>query len=251
MVKESKNNHVPLSVTVPCFNESGNIPLIFSAFDELIKEIPTIEIIIVNNGSSDNSKEILDTELANRNNSNYTILHLEKNHGYGSGILSGLEHSSGSVLAWTHADMQTNPMDILRAYYIFTKSDSENVIVKGRRRNRSKIDAFFTLGMQVIASILLKEPLNDINAQPKLFSRSFYEKHIRNKAPRDFSLDLFVLYQSSKHTTVVDFPVYFKKRVHGEAKGGGTFKGKLKLIKRTFSYMFLLKKSIDRGEQDD
>ena len=61
----------------------------------------------------------------------------------------------------------------------------------------------------------------------------FYESNFKN-APLDFSLDLFLLTKTNKIKTV---DVFFHKRKHGEAKGGGTMKGKWKLIKRTISYI--------------
>ena len=75
--------------------------------------------------------------------------------------------------------------------------------------------------MQVFSSFILKK-LNDINAQPKLFSRKFYEKHFYNP-PSDFSLDLFLLCKAEFVKTI---DVFFNKRIYGEAKGGGSMKGK-------------------------
>ena len=47
-----------LSVVIPCYNEGKNIPVILGGFKEIIKR-DDIEVIIVNNGSDDNSKDIL------------------------------------------------------------------------------------------------------------------------------------------------------------------------------------------------
>jgi hypothetical protein len=45
------------------------------------------------------------------------------------------------------------------------------------------------------------------------------------------------------HYDIVDFPVLFKKRLYGEAKGGGSIKTKLKLSIRTFAYILDIKKN--------
>jgi hypothetical protein len=97
--------------------------------------------------------------------------------------------------------------------------------------------------MQVYTNYILGISLNDINAQPKLFSREFYDK-IKNNAPLDFSLDLYFLYQAKKIGTIKTIDVLFLKRKFGEAKGGGTLKGKWKLIKRTMAYIQDLKKQL-------
>ena len=84
--------------------------------------------------------------------------------------------------------------------------------------------------------------LNDINAQPKMFNRAFYDKFMRKNAPYDFSLDLFLLYQAQKNDySVLEVPVIFADRQYGEAKGGGSWKTKFRLIKRTAAYIMELK----------
>ena len=81
---------------------------------------------------------------------------------------------------------------------------------------------------------------NDINAQPKIFSKSFI-KYL-NDYPYDFSLDLYLLIKAKIYNyKILKHEVVMKKRLHGEAKGGGTFFGKLKLIKRTLIYIIELR----------
>lgn len=222
-------NNIELSVIVPCYNERENIPLIASHFSKIMSKREDIEVILVNNGSNDGSSE----EFAKLQG--FKIVEVPVNKGYGFGILSGLNEANGRLLCWTHADMQTNPNDILKALEIY----EENTIIKGKRKNRRLMEAFFTFGMQLVTFFVLKYYLDDINAQPKLFSRKFYEEFIKKKAPHDFSLDLFLLLKAKQNNIKIkDFPVFFNKRMHGEAKGGGSFKTRIKLIKRTLSYIF-------------
>jgi len=231
-----------LSIVIPCYNEAGNIPLIISRFQEVLGSRPDIEVLLVNNGSKDNSQEVFERELAKVQDSRLRVVNVLVNQGYGFGILSGLKDATGDVLAWSHADMQTDPKDVLTGFDLLTKqSNPDKVFVKGKRKNRKLAEAFFTWGMQVISTIALKTPLNDINAQPKIFHRDFYNRFLTEGAPYDFSLDLYVLYQAHKHRyTVLEIPVFFNKRMHGEAKGGGSFKTRIKLIKRTWKYIFEL-----------
>ena len=226
-----------LSVVVPCYNEGENIPFIVSKFNKIIEESDDeIEVILVNNGSIDNSKRIFEKNISNTNQ-NIKVLNVKKNIGYGHGILSGLKTAKGDILAWTHADLQTDPVDLLIALNEYNKYNDSQIVIKGKRRNRSFLDFFFTWGMQVYCSLILKKKLNDINAQPKLFSRKFYTDHFAD-APSDFSLDLFLLLEAEKIKTI---DVFFHKRKLGKAKGGGTMRGKIKLIKRTLDYIKNLK----------
>ena len=232
-----------LSVVVPCYNEEENIPLIISNFEEIILAFEgEIEVILVNNGSTDNSKNVFDEKIRD-STQKIKVLNIKKNIGYGHGILSGLKTAKGDVLAWTHADLQTDPKDIISALNEYKKYNNPFLIIKGQRKNRNLIDAFFTWGMQVYSNLILNTRLNDINAQPKLFSNTFFKTHMLN-APLDFSLDLFLLYMGNFHGEIKTIDVFFHERKFGKAKGGGSLKGKLKLIKRTLAFISILKKNI-------
>lgn len=234
-----------LSIILPCYNEKDNLVALFERLDLLVKASDEIEIVLVNNGSNDGSDIVFEQEVLSRSKEIFKIVHVKENKGYGFGILSGLRAAKGNVLAVTHADRQTDPMDVLKAYEIYRSKDDLNLLVKGFRKNRKISEAVFSYGMGLLASIVLGSRLTEINAQPKLFSKSFFDTY-ENDAPNDFSLDLYLLYQAKKHGQIIDFPVYFSKRVAGEAKGGSgsSFKVKWKLIKRSFSYIFELKRSL-------
>ena len=228
-----------LSIIIPCYNEELSIPKLIDNCMNIINN--NIEIIIVDNGSIDNTFKIL-----NKSNLPHNIvpIRIEKNIGYGNGILTGLNHANGEVLSWTHADLQTDLSDVIKGYNLYKKELLNKIcVVKGKRKKRNLFDAFFTFLMGLYCSILLGKCLYDINAQPKIFHRSFLEKF--EKTPLDFSLDLYVLYFFSLNKiNIKSIPVFFNKRQYGVSKGGGTLKGKFKLIKRTLSYIHHLKKSL-------
>lgn len=236
-----------LSVVLPCYNEKDNLKALFSRLDMLSELGNNLEIILVNNGSTDGSEKIFEQELLHRDNSVFRVVTVEKNIGYGYGILTGLRAANGDVLAVTHADRQTDPLDVLKALDIYNYAADSSILVKGFRKNRKISEAVFSYGMGVLASLVLGTRLTEINAQPKLFSKQFFDR-FEKQAPHDFSLDLYFLYQARKHGHIKDFPVYFAKRVAGEAKGGSgsSFKTKWKLIKRSFTYIFELRKQVKK-----
>lgn len=228
-----------LSVVIPCYNEEENIPLILDRFGKLIKR-PDIEVILVNNGSTDGSAQVLKELLPKYPFAKTTLV--EVNQGYGYGILQGLKECSGEYIGWTHADMQTDPKDILKALHIIEKV-KEPVFVKGNRKGRPFFDVFFTMGMSLFETCYLRKALYDINAQPNLFPRTFYEEW--ENPPYDFSLDLYALYMAKvKKLKVIRFPVLFPERIYGESKWNTGLAAKWKFIKRTFSFSVKLKKTI-------
>lgn len=230
-----------LSIVVPCYNESENIPLILDRFAQCING-KDIQVVLVNNGSTDNSAEIL-----NDLSPKFAFMKrvtVNVNQGYGFGILSGLKEADGDFLGWTHADMQTDPADVQKALdIIYKESNPETIFVKGNRKGRSVFDLFFTVGMSIFETILLGKRLWDINAQPTIFHRSFYDRW--HNPPHDFSLDLYAYYMAkTSRCTIKRFPVFFPKRIHGESKWNTGLGAKLKFIKRTLNFSFKLKREL-------
>lgn len=237
------------SVVVPCYNEVKNIPQLVENFYQALKDESGIELILVDNGSRDGTGEVIEREIASRRASFMRKVTVDVNQGYGFGILAGLKKAQGGILAWTHADLQTDPKDVAEAFhrYLEVSKLSGNVLVKGHRTKRRWDEKLLSFGMQVAAKLVLGVWLEEINAQPKLFPRQLFD--LMRDAPHDFSLDVYLLWLAkSKGYSIVTIPVEFSKRVHGEAKGGsGSSLGvRWKLILRTFTYLFELKKWLNR-----
>ena len=236
-----------MSIVIPCYNEAESLPFIYKRIIELVDNRSDLEFILVNNGSKDSSKTVFQKMQTKFACSHIRVVEVVENKGYGFGVLSGLKSATGSILAWTHADLQTEINDVLIAFESYKNSRVVDIFVKGKRRNRRMSEAFFTFGMQIITFFALGVYLDDINAQPKLFTRSFYTDYLLDNPPLDFSLDLFALYQANKYCEIVEVPVSFKKRQFGEAKGGGgDVRTRIKLINRTFKYIFEFRRRIGR-----
>jgi glycosyltransferase involved in cell wall biosynthesis len=232
------NKKVNLSIVIPCYNEEKNLENLIKSIELILKRNKFIQFVLVNNGSTDNTKKIIQS----MNNQNILIVNLKNNLGYGHGIMSGVKRSTGKVIAWCHSDLQVKLKDVISAY-LKNKKNLENnyVLVKGKRTNRSIFDIFFTFFMSVIVNTIFDVNLNDINAQPKVFSQKV-KKDIFKNYPKDFSLDLFLLIKArKKKLTIVEHPVILYDRKAGKAKGGGSLIGKFKLIARTFKFIYKLK----------
>ena len=222
------------SLVIPCFNEANNLPILMEKCKKVLENKDN-EIVLVDNGSTDNSESIFKAYL--NIYPNLKIVKIENNIGYGNGILKGLKVAKGTFLGWTHADLQTNPEDALKGLE-FLKND--HTFVKGRRYGRPLFDRIFTVFMSIFETILLGKRLSDINAQPTIFSRKFFETW--ENPPNDFSLDLFAYYFAKKNKlSIVRFPVFFGKRLHGISHWNIDFRSKLKFINRTIKYSFKLR----------
>ncbi len=227
-----------LSIVIPCYNEAENLPILIKKCRKLV-ETNLVEIILVDNGSTDNTPEHL-TELLNCSAPLHSI-RVEINQGYGFGILSGLKIAQGSYLGWMHGDLQTDPLDILPALDLILSNKGRNdIFLKGQRFGRGCFNIAFTLGMTFFELITLRQWLWDINGQPNIFSRDFFYQ--LENPPIDFSLDLYVFHMAVlKDLQVIRFPVKFDKRIYGFGNND-SLSAKLKFSFRVIKFSVSLHK---------
>ena len=226
------------SLVIPCYNEAKNLPLLLERCKQMAGS--DVEVILVDNGSTDESAHVLAALLPNY--PGCRSVRVEQNQGYGFGILSGLRAASGDLLGWTHADLQTDPEDALRGLELFARHGTD-CFVKGRRYGRPLADVCFTLGMSVFETVLLRTKLWDINAQPTMFPRRFFESW--QDPPYDFSLDLYAYYQARRMgLNVHRFPVRFGERAHGVSHWNVNWAAKRKFIRRTVTFSLQLRRTL-------
>lgn len=234
---------IGLSIIVPCLNEVDNVGRFIDRVAEINKSITIrYEILFVDGGSTDGTPmNIKTTAFKHKLNNLISVITAgDSGFGYGHDIIYGLSTAKYDVLAWTHADLQTDIYDVFIAFdhFISLNGMAEDIIIKGKRKSRPVIDSLFTFGMQLFSLAVTKVNLNDINAQPKLFSKRFFQLYLSIDPPCDFSLDLHALLTAKKYNFRIEtIPVFFNKRRYGQPKGGGSFKVKYKLIKRTVKYI--------------
>jgi glycosyltransferase involved in cell wall biosynthesis len=230
---------ISFSLVIPCYNEAANLPHLLARCSAVTAANPNVEIVLVDNGSTDASPQILQQLLPEH--PGCRSVRVEKNKGYGFGIVSGLRAAKGDFLGWTHADLQTDPGDVLAGLALFERSPTpERLFVKGRRHGRPPGDVVFTVGMSVFETGLLGRPLWDINAQPTMFPRAFFESWAL--PPDDFALDLYAYYNARRSgMTVERFAVLFGKRLHGQSHWNVNWAAKWKFIRRTVDFSMRLR----------
>lgn len=230
-----------LSLVIPCYNEGGNVPLLLDRLARLAPQAPGLEFVVVDNGSTDGTGPLL--ARAARGQPGIRAARVERNQGYGYGILRGLDLATGIYAGWTHADLQTDPADALRALeWLKSRGLPESIFLKGQRYGRPLADRIFTAGMGIFESLLFQCPLRDINAQPTIFSRSLLSAW--KDPPRDFALDLYAFVIARRlGYTVRRFPVLFAERLHGRSHWNASWLARCRFIRRTLDFSLRLRRS--------
>ena len=233
-----------VSFIIPSYNEQENIIRLSNILTDILRKYKNIEVIIVDNGSTDKTSRILKNHELFKEKK-FKLKKIKKNLGSGHGIISGVNLASGNIIAWFHADLQTNPYDVVK---IINKNRkillNQKVLLSGKRINRSIFDSLFTNLMAKLINAVFNVDFNDINGQPKIFNKNF-KKYLKD-SPLDFSLDLFLLLVGRKNNyKIKQVPINWGQRYKGVAKGGGNIFGKIKLIMRTLNYLVKIKKKFN------
>ena len=116
-----------VSIIIPCFNEEKTISLIIDKIymqEKIIKEV-----IIINDGSTDNTSKIL-MELKEKYRDIILINH-ENNKGKGSALKTGFSNATGDLILIQDADLEYDPSDYSKLIVPFIKTDAQ--IVYGSR----------------------------------------------------------------------------------------------------------------------
>jgi glycosyltransferase involved in cell wall biosynthesis len=233
---------VKLSIVLPCYNEAENLPLLLERYRAVWEDLPA-ELVLVDNGSTDHSAEVLARELQKPEYAFARTVQVMPNRGYGHGIWQGLQAATGEVLAFSHADMQCDAADVFRAYHVLTaQPDPPGAVVKGRRQGRGLQAEIITSGMSMIATGVLQMWLQDINAQPKVFPRRVLD-HMPAPPP-GFEFDLYLLHQARRAgLQEVTIPVIFGERAHGESKWSFSLFNRWRTILGVTGYIFELRRA--------
>jgi len=169
------------------------------------------------------------------------MVQVEKNRGYGHGIMTGLRAAQGKILAFSHADLQCSAEDVFSGYDALIRSAKPALtVVKGRRAKRGWQASLITNAMTLVAWGLLWQRLSDINAQPKVFCREHLDLLV--SPPDGFEFDVYVLYKARQHGKRIEtIPVRFLERAHGQSKWAFSFLSRWRTMLRVFQYILALR----------
>ena len=232
---------INISLVLPCYNEEKNITLICDEFLELPLQKYNAELILVNNGSSDETKSEIIKAINSNNSKNISIklVNIENNVGYGGGIAEGLKIAKGDYIGWAHADLQTPMIDFFKLYLLI--KDKKNILGKGFRVNNRGFDGIISMFHEKLSSLILGYPMKEINAQPKIFNRELLQlfSHIPYKWT---TIDTYIMYICLKNRIEIEtIEVVFNTRKYGHSKWKNNFLNFVSHILFNFLYLFKLR----------
>ena len=135
-----------LSLIIPCYNEQDNIMPFFEetvrAFQNMPKAVRSLEMIFVNDGSSDMTSKNL-KELYNSYSSVVTVVEFSRNFGKEAAMLAGLRHATGDFITIIDADLQQRPEIVVKMVeHLLENEDCDMVAAYQEERIEGKLMTF-------------------------------------------------------------------------------------------------------------
>ena len=204
-----------ISIIVPCYNEEKNVSVIYEAINKLFyNKKYKYEILFVNDGSKDETLKNL-KEIANKATDNVKVINFSRNFGKEAAMYAGLKESDGDFVAIIDADMQQNPILLIKMMNILEKDeDIDCVAAYQDERKEGFILRFFKKRFYKLINKMTEVEFKDGASDFRLFRRNMVDAILSMTEYYRFSKGIF---------SFVGFNTYYmpyqvEKRLNGKTK---------------------------------
>lgn len=169
------NQKIEYSIIIPVMNEEANVKILHQKIvDAMNKQTKPYEIIFVDDGSTDETFEILKS--LKSNDSNLKLIKFRRNFGQSAAMGAGFEYASGNTIITLDGDLQNDPEDIPS---LVEKLNAGYDIVSGWRKNRKDKFIIRKVPSKIanrLIRYLTKVPLHDTGCSLKAYKKEIIKK---------------------------------------------------------------------------
>jgi dolichol-phosphate mannosyltransferase len=219
--------NLKISIISPFFNEAGNIENYISSLNKYFVDKPySAEIILVDDGSSDNSIQILKAQPYG--NYEIKLIRLSKNFGAQAAVRAGIKHATGDYITFLPADLQ-DPLNLIDQSLAIVKEKKSDIIYAFRKTTNN---SFFESIFSKFYAFMMKKFVN-AKFPGKGFDIVFFNKKVK------FNLDQNIELNSSIQLQILTLGynsenIFYDKQERKVGKSKWTFSKKMKLFIDSF-----------------
>ena len=196
-----------ISIIIPAYNEAQTVGDLVSKIVELY---PEFEVLVINDGSTDDTSAVAKNAGANVHNHPYNI-------GNGAAVKSGIRHASGDILVFMDGDSQHDPEDIGKMLEYFPEYD----MVVGARSIKGQSSIGRAIGNKIynwLASYVAMFPIKDLTSGFRAV-KSDLARQLVNLLPKTYSYpSTLTLGALRSGRSLIYIPINIHKRKMGKSK---------------------------------
>jgi glycosyltransferase involved in cell wall biosynthesis len=214
-MNSGKTRPLGLSMFFPAYNDGGTIAsLVIRAVQTASRLTPDFEVIVVNDGSSDATKEIAE-ELA-RTYPQVRVINHAVNRGYGGALRTGFASATKDLIAYTDGDAQYDPTEV---EVLWNRLAADVDMVTGYKMRRSDPLHRIIIGRVYhhTVKLLFRLRVRDVDCDFRLMRREVFD---RVKLERDTGVICLEMMRKIQDAgfRVVEVPVHHYHRTHGTSQ---------------------------------
>jgi glycosyltransferase involved in cell wall biosynthesis len=205
-----------LSVFFPAYNDGGTIAsLVISAVKVAGSLTPDFEVIVVNDGSRDDTPKILD-ELARLYPDRVRVVHHPKNRGYGGALRTGFATATKDLVFYTDGDGQYDPAEMT---VLWAKMTDDVDWVNGWKISRADPLHRIVIGRVYhhMVKLLFGLTVRDVDCDFRLMRRRIFDVVRLEKDSGVICLEMMKKFQDAGFR-VAEMPVHHYHRAHGHSQ---------------------------------
>lgn len=228
-------------IAVISFNESKNIQNVINALTDVrerLKLIVDFSILFINNGSTDDTEEVITG--IEKTSDFIRHITISENKGYGYGVKRGLEKANGDIVGFMWGDNQFDALIVEKLVKSFIDNPAVQLVKTFRiKRLDGRLRLWISAFYQLLFKLLYGVYTRDINSGPKLF-RTELLKQISPFRSDDWFIDAEIMIKTSRLVSsnqIIEFPITFLPRQHG--KSNVRFSACFQFLSNLIKYKFI------------
>ncbi len=199
-----------LTIVIPAYNEEQALSSFLPELVDYCRKTGC-KLIIVNDGSRDGSKELLNRYAEP---AFFTPIHHKVNRGYGGAIKSGISATKTHLVITIDADGQHQLADVTALYDAFHKHDADMVIGMRKKHKESLYRKTGKTLIRFIAGLLMPIPIHDLNSGMKIYVTALVRRYM-HLCPDNMALsDIITLIFINQRHLVLEHPITVIPRIN-------------------------------------